>query len=86
MHSRAGNGKQAPNVQVPAPKLSCFATQLGVQRVTHPQLGELCKLIVDSGDLQLEVHFPKDFATPIGTELVKLGSGVIVAKPGDAPT
>ena len=68
MHGRAGNGRGAGRAPtgVPRPTLKCFATVIGIHKLQHPQLGEVGALLVESGDLQLEVHFPVEYAHPLG--------------------
>ena len=87
MHGRAGNGRKRPGqpVGVPAPRLSCFATEFGIHSVEHPQMGKVGRLLVGSGDLQIEVHFPIEYAARLGTELAALDTGVVIARPDQLP-
>jgi hypothetical protein len=71
--------EKAKAVGVARPRVECFATQLTVAKSNHPSVGDACTIMVESGDLEMFVHLPLQFAAAIGRELVGLESGLKIA-------
>lgn len=70
---------------VSRPRVECYATQLSVAKSKSGALGDTCTIVVESGDLEIYVHFPLGFADRIGKELSSLKSGIKVVDAGSMP-
>lgn len=70
------------NKDVPRPSLTCFATQLGVAKTKIESLGDTATIVVESGDLEIHVHFPLAAADKVGKELSALQSRIKVVDAG----
>lgn len=84
MSQRAENGGRRGPARVPGPNLTAYATEVGVGKARHRELGEMARIEVQAGTLTVQVLFPVEFANGIGKELLAL-RGPVIATPDQMP-